>query len=974
MSTGAHNNRGHAHQRPLPVNNHTGELVRVGERAMHESYAVVVDALTRGVVGRDGEFVAASEFLDSLDMGPAALVFVGEPGIGKTTLWRTTVELEQSRGCRVLKAQPAEAEAQLAFAVLADLVEPVFESVVAELPEPQRHGLAVALLREAPGPDPLDPRAVSAAMLSVLRLLAAKDPVLMAIDDLQWIDRASARVLDFVVRRLDGMPVGVVACERISDHGTRVDLRRALPRDRYTRLRLGPLSLGALHQILKQQLGRSFPRRTLVRLQDESGGNPFFALELGRSLPEDGSTAQVLALPENLRRLVDNRLAALSGLTQEVLLAASALRLPTIDIVSSVTPGRSVESLRALERAAAAGVISIDGPRIRFAHPLFAAGVYTSAPPQVRRLVHRRLAPLVEEIEERARHLALGAEGPDERLAVTVAEAAEHARRRGAPDVGAELLEHAVALTPQGQALERQRRSIQAAEYQFHAGELRRARQTLEALLPEIPAGPERANALRLLGEIRYQQDSFVEGIGLLEEALRHVGEEHSVESAIELRLAFGTLAMADYSAAARHAHRALDFAEHVDESASLAEALASVAILDLLNGRGLDPAKIDRALRLENPHHQIPFMMRPSRVAGFLAFYAGHLTRSDELLAPLRQRILETGEESDLPYADSYLVWSACWRGDLDGAACYADEGIEAAARTGSDSLQSMALGFAALPPAYAGDVVLVRNRATECLALASRTGRVLSTLWANWATALLALSQDDPRAADAALGPLSTIFEQQGVSEPIRAFFLPDEIQALIALGKYERAERLLAVFEEAALRLERRWALMLAYRCRALLLAARGDLDGASAAAGEALARCDGLELRIEVARTFLVAGTVERRRRGKRRAAGHLQQALELFDHVGARLWAQRARAELDRVGQRTASSIELTVSETRVAQLTASGLTNREVAAQLFISPKTVEANLARIYRKLNIRSRAELGARLESIGTIASRT
>jgi len=525
-------------------------------------------------------------------MGPAALVFAGEPGIGKTTLWRATVELEKSRGCHVLTAQPAEAEAQLAFAVLADLVEPVLEKVVADLPEPQRHGLAVALLREAPGPDPLDQRAVSAATLSVLRLLAATAPVLVAIDDLQWIDRASARVLEFVVRRLDRLPVGLVACERVSDGGTiRLDLRRAIPRDRYTRLRLGPLSLGALHQVLKQQLGRSFPRRTLVRLQGESGGNPFFALELARCLPEDASTGQVLALPESLRRLVDNRIAALPKRTREVLLAASALRSPTVELVTSATPGRSAESLQALERAAAAGVISIDGPRIRFAHPLFAAGVYSSVPPRVRRLAHRRLAPLVEGIEERARHLALGAEAPDEGLAGTVAEAAEHARWRGAPEVGAELVEHAVVLTPQEQTLERQRRSIQASEYQFHAGQVRRARQTLEALLQDVPAGPERANALRLLGEIRYQGDSFPEGIGLLEEALSHVGEERSVQSAIELRLAFGTLAMADYSAAARHAHRALDLAEQLDESASLAEALASATFTYVTSTNHRSPA-----------------------------------------------------------------------------------------------------------------------------------------------------------------------------------------------------------------------------------------------------------------------------------------------------------------------------------------------------------------------------------------------
>jgi DNA-binding CsgD family transcriptional regulator len=231
-----------------------------------------------------------------------------------------------------------------------------------------------------------------------------------------------------------------------------------------------------------------------------------------------------------------------------------------------------------------------------------------------------------------------------------------------------------------------------------------------------------------------------------------------------------------------------------------------------------------------------------------------------------------------------------------------------------------------------------------------------------------VLALSLDDPQAADAALAPLAAPFEQEEVPDPIRPFFLPDEIEALIGLGRLDPAERLLTNFEAAARRLRRGWALMMAARCRALLLAARGDLDDASGTMGEALTLCEGLELRIEVARTLLLAGQLERRRRKKRVASEYLQKATAEFEEMGARLWAERAKAELRRVGLRPSAPDELTASERRVAELTASGLKNREVAAQLYLSPKTVEATLARVYRKLEIHSRAELGARLGGAG------
>ncbi len=199
--------------------------------------------------------------------------------------------------------------------------------------------------------------------------------------------------------------------------------------------------------------------------------------------------------------------------------------------------------------------------------------------------------------------------------------------------------------------------------------------------------------------------------------------------------------------------------------------------------------------------------------------------------------------------------------------------------------------------------------------------------------------------------------------MAEPVRVMFLADAIEALVALGQLDRAARLTGMLEQAAQRLQRGWALAQAERCRALLLAARGELAAAAEAAGGAVLRAERLELKLELARTLLVAGEIERRSRRKRSASELLGRALQIFEAAGAKLWAQRTAAELDRTAARRTGD-QLTDSEKHVAHLAASGLTNRQVAAQLFMSPKTVEANLARVYRKLGIRSRAELGALL----------
>jgi DNA-binding CsgD family transcriptional regulator len=484
----------------------------------------------------------------------------------------------------------------------------------------------------------------------------------------------------------------------------------------------------------------------------------------------------------------------------------------------------------------------------------------------------------------------------------------------------------------------------------------------LESVL-EGASGRHRADALRLLGEIR-NEDSVFEANELFEEALEHVGDDLELRSGLHLRLAYGHNAVGDWAAAGMHGHHALRLLERLDQPGLLAEALAVVAIADALNGRGVDEAKVERALALEDPNRQVPVAIRPSLIAGCLALYEGRLERSEQLLLPLRRRVAERGEESDLAFVSGNLAWSACWRGDLDAAAAYVEEALESAMRSQSESWRCLSLSYMAVQAAYAGDAELTRTSLAECRALAPRTNMRNALRWAGWAEAVLALSIDDPQTADTALGTLAAPFANARVPEPILVFFLPDEIEALIALGRLDGAEPLLESFAEAAERLQREWARMMAFRCRALLLAASGDLDAAAGAVSEALGLCHGLELRIEVARTLLVAGQLARRQRKKRAAKDYLEQAYGLFERMGARLWAERAAAELGRVGLRPAAPDELTSSERQVAELTASGLKNREVAAQLFRSPKTVEATLARVYRKLEIHSRAELGARL----------
>jgi DNA-binding CsgD family transcriptional regulator len=903
------------------------------------------------VVGRRPELEALTELIDAIPSGFVCLTLAGEPGIGKTTLWREAVRHARERGLVVLSCRPAQSESKLSFAALGDLLAPLSDEALRTLPAPQRRGLEVALLRaDTAGTFP-NRRAIAAGALSVLGALARAAPVLVAVDDAQWLDASTASVLEFVVRRLDREPVGLVTTVRIAESPTST-FDGIADGERHRRLELGPLSLAALHEILSDRLGHSFSRPTLLKIAQISAGNPFYALELARELlrvgePRSGSPFPV---PCDLRSLAVARIRRLPEATREALLAVCALSHPTTRLVDE----------DALAPAAEAGIVSVrpEG-RVSFRHPLLASAVYDSASPARRRSTHRRLAALVGDPEERARHLSLAADGPDEEIARALERGAVRARSRGAWASAADLLESARLLTPADRHTDAQRRGIEAAEHHAHAGDRRRARDLLtEILAAELPRSL-RADALRLLAETSYNDEDFVAARALFTEALAYA-DDPKLAVRIECGLSHTCAACVDFQGARPHAARALELAEAVGDSALIGEALAFCAMCDFLCGGGVDWAKVERSLALEDPDRVLPLQWRPRTIAALLVLYAGSLSEARERMTAVWDTARKTGDESDLAFALVWLSWLEMRAGDYRLAADYAEQAAMLAATTGSGSVHAWAIAQRAYVHAHRGETAETRSLCEAAHAL-QRASPVLTGLWAASSLALLELSLGDAAAAFEACRPLTEATERQGLGEPFPLFFLPDALEALVALGELDRAEALIELLEGRGKELDRAWALAVGARCRGLVLSARGELDAAESALRRALVEHDRLEMPFERARTLVSLGRVQRRRKRRRGARETLGAALAVFEEIGASLWAELARAELERTHLREAPR-ELSPTERRVAELAAQGLTNRRIAQRLHLSEKTVEANLARAYRKLGIRSRAQLGA------------
>ncbi|MGZ4418217.1 MAG: helix-turn-helix transcriptional regulator [Gaiellaceae bacterium] len=909
------------------------------------------------VVGRDSELASVQAFLDELSHGARALLIEGTAGIGKTSLWRAAAELAADRSYRVLRCVGEEAEARLSFVGLGDLFGDVADEALAILPGPQLEAFERALVRHRGTVSRVDARAVGVAVRSLLVVLALQGPVVIAVDDVQWLDGATARTLAFALRRLDGQPVGVLATARTPFvPPDPLGLERAMGPERYANLLLGPLSVGALRAVIEEGLGFQYSRPVLLRIKQVSGGNPLFALELARALGPSPTVeaGAPLPVPESLRELVAARVASLRPEGRRALLTAAALSHPVDRLVEEAS------SARGLEAVEEAGLLRVDAGRVVFAHPLYASAVYAAAASGRRRAVHARLAELVAEPEEQARHLALAVRPPDNGVAAALDMGAAQARARGAWDAAGELLELASVFTSPEEPEAAAKRGLAAAEHHVHSGDRPRARALLERMLVDAAPGLLRSDALRLLAEIRYNEESFATVPDLLAEALQHT-DDAALTIRVELTLAYVYCQnLFDFAAGDRHARQALQHALPLGDGAPLSEALAFNAMVGFLVGRGVDWDAVERSLALEDTGRLLPIHMRPSLIAALLNLYVGRLTEAREQLAVLRTAASDSGDESDLAFVLYWLAYLEIQSGNFEEAVALAEEAVIEAALTGSEvSNQTMAVSLRAFANAHRGEAAKTRVDAAEVVESCATLGLLHPLLIISSALGLLELSLGNPAASWEAARQLTEATESQRIAEPLLHHFLPGALEALVALGELRRAESLLDQFETRAHELDRVWAIATGARCRGLLLAAQGDLDGADQALHHAVAQHARLPMPFELARTLLVHGQIQRRRRQRQAARETLQQAHDLFRDLGSPLWAARTRAELDGLGPGR-RDLKLTPAEQRVGELAVAGHSNKEIAAALFVSVHTVELHLSHAYAKLGVRSRTQL--------------
>ena len=907
------------------------------------------------MVSRQAEFGAVGEFLESVRSGPSALVVEGEAGIGKTTVWSSALDEARGAGFQVLSTRAAQAESVRAYASLAALIDGLDDAAFAELPPPQRLAIDRVLSRVSSDGPATDRRAVGAAFHSVVERLAAQCPVLVAIDDLQWLDMPTRLIISSAMRRLSG-PIGMLVTVRDgpehADAASWVDLRRP---DGLRRVRVRPLTLGATHTVLSDRVGRSFARPTMRRIHELSGGNPFYALELGRAIDE-GAAADATALPTSLAELVRARLRTLTADGRTALLAAACLGTPTLQLIGRATNTEAEHVVAILEEAENKGIVNIDGHRVTFTHPLLGRGVYTDAEPADRRAMHGRLAAFVDEPELQARHLALAAARGDDLTLSSLDNAAQLAHVRGAPTAAAELVELAMGLggdTPQ--------RRIRAAGHHFEAGDPGRAKALLENAIDRLSPGALRGEAKRLLAVVGLYDDNFREAAELLESALEDSTDDGASRVRTLVMLAYARFNGGEPGPAMQRVDDAVTLAARLDRRDLVSEALGMRSTLRFVIGEGFDQPDMRRALEVDDYPLSLPLAARPGMQNALLLAWTGQLDAAVEAMAAIQRRCSERGEEGELIFLGFHLVLVQVWRGQLAEAGLVAEDTMELALQLGGDLPLFIALTVRAMIDAYAGEADQVRRDVAEALAASERCASYRLAEWPVASLAFLEVSLGNHEAALHAVAPLlSNLDRMPNSTEIIAASFIPDAAEAMIALDRLDEAERIIDMFEANGARLDRAWMLALGARCRSMLLAARGDVEAASAEAGRALAEHRRLPMPFELARTQLLVGQLQRRQRQRDAASATLAQALATFEVVGAPLWAERARAELKRVsGIRTHA--QLTASEQRVAELAATGITNREMAAKLFISPKTVEANLSRIYRKLNIRSRAQLG-------------
>jgi ATP/maltotriose-dependent transcriptional regulator MalT len=920
------------------------------------------------MIGREGELRLVESFFHAAGPGTHALLLQGEAGIGKTTIWQAALDAAAGRGYRVSVTRPTEAEARIPFTGLNDLFGDLVDGWALDLPPPQRTALDVALMRATADGEPMQPLALSLAVLELVRAASSTRPLALGIDDVQWLDESSAGVVRFALRRLESEHVVVIATERTQHAESPVPaIATDLPAERVVRVAVRALGAEDVDRILEEALGLQLSPTMLRRVHRMSDGNPFHVLEIGRALATRGvdRASGDISLPESVGGLVRARLAALPPDAREVAVHAAALSHPTATLLETVLGAERARS--GLAEARDAAVIVPGEDPIRFTHPLLASEVYAALDNDDRRGMHRRLATVMTEPEERARHLALGATGPDPVVADALDTAATHAHGRGAPEAAAELSELAAGATPPADPV-RARRMATAGRYRLMAGDVGRARELLERALEEPVAkrGTPRAELLFRLASVRQLMDDFTASEALGREALSHAGDDVPLAVQIKLLLAgVSFITGRDWASGAQHAFEAMELAQAIDDPRLLASTIGAYATWRYATGHGHDRELARRAVELEPWTGHLRTLDLPEYDVANIESSEGETTSSLARMTKLLDRAERDGDYSSLPF----LIGNVAASDFLEGRGDAARERIERAKRLSRTTEQRTAevhsLVSEAKLEARLGDANRAFAAARQAFDLMEATKWRVGEWWLRIDLATLELSRGDP---ESALDFVADAMTSPQGDEPRRTRWAQSvAVEALVALGRHDEARSVLSDLEDHARTQGSPRLTAEALRARARLLAATGEVEEADAAIAEAEAIHRRLEDPWELGRTLLVAGEVHRRARRRARARAVLREALETFTFLGARLWAKQAREQLGRIGAAREEG-SLTPTQREVAELVAGGLTNRQVAGRLSMSPHTVEAHLSATYRALGIGSRGELGAALAADG------
>jgi len=878
-----------------------------------------------------------------------ALLVRGDPGVGKSVLLEYLAELSWGSGCRVARATGVQSEMELAFAGLHQLCAPMLEHLDS-IPLPQHDALRTAF-GVAAGPPP-DRFLVGLAVLSLLAEVAAESPLICLVDDEQWLDRASVQALGFAARRLAADPVGVVFAAR--EPGTEL---AGLPE-----LEVAGLGDSDARALLESALSGPLDERVADLIVAETRGNPLALLELPRGLSpaelaggfglpgvaplpgriEDSFARQLGALPRQTRRLVQLAAADPSGDRALVWRAAGRLDIP----VQAGAP------------AAEAGLAEF-GTRVRFGHPLARSAIYRSASLSDRQQLHAALAEVTDPIadpDRRAWHRAQAAPGPDEAVAAELERSAGRAQARGGLAAAAAFLERATVLTadPARQA----GRALTAAQASFQAG----AFEAALGLVTTAEAGPldefQRARVDLLRGQLAFASGLASDGPPLLLKAARRL-EPFDLGYARETYLvAWGAACVATGQAAGR--------------GVLLEICRAVQALLPPKQPRPVDLLLDGLALLTTDGHAAAtPLLQRAATVLagipvedvlrwGWMATAASNAVWDNDgahaISARQVQLIRDAGALAELPLYLSALGLASVWMGDFAGAAANIAEADSVAAATGSHFAPYTLLRLRALQGREAEASAAIGHAAA---------GGPSAALYAQWAATVLynGLGRYEEAAA-AARQASSNTFEYW-----VSVWVLPELVEAAMRAGDVELASDALERLTETTQPCGTDFALGIEARSRALLNhgAAADNLYR------EAIDRLLRTRLRPELARAHLLYGEWLRRRGRRANAREQLRAAHDLCTAIGMEAFAERARSELmatgEKVRKRSAGSPDqLTPQERQIARLARDGLSNPEIGAQLFLSARTVEWHLRKVFTKLGISSRRQLRAALTQPG------